>query len=69
MRFDATKKLYQKIVEKGKTFSAVALLLKERGIEVRSTTVFHWADGRKVPNKREKKALAKVLECKVEEIF
>jgi DNA-binding XRE family transcriptional regulator len=36
---------------------------------VREETVFQWADGRRVPSERAKKVIAKMLGCKVSDIF
>ena len=60
-------KLFKRILELELTFSQVASKLDK--MQIKPTTIFHWADGRKVPNAREKKALAKVLDCKVSDIF
>jgi DNA-binding XRE family transcriptional regulator len=60
-------KLMKKIIERGVTFSQIADKLSDS--KIRATTVFQWADGRKVPSEKMKKALAKALDCKVSDIF
>ena len=60
-------KFYLMLVQKEKTFSQIAAALAKWN--VRPSTVFQWADGRRVPIAKIKKALAKILECKVSDIF
>lgn len=60
-------KLYEKMKEVGVTNKDIADKLS--AFEVREETVFQWADGRRVPSSRAKKALAKMLGCKVSDIF
>lgn len=60
-------KLYDKMKEKGLTNKDIADKLLV--FDVREETVFQWADGRRVPSARVKKAIAKILDCKVTEIF
>jgi DNA-binding XRE family transcriptional regulator len=45
------------------------MAIKLSSFEVREETVFQWADGRRVPSARAKKAIAKMLNCKVSDIF
>ena len=60
-------KLYDKMQEKGITNKDIAE--KMSAFNVREETIFQWADGRRVPSARDKKALAKILCCKVSDIF
>ena len=60
-------KLYYKMQEKGLNNKDIADKLF--AFEVREETVFQWADGRRVPSAKVKKALAKILGCKVSDIF
>ena len=60
-------KLYDKMQEKGITNKDIAG--KMSAFNVREETIFQWADGRRVPSARDKKALAKMLCCKVSDIF
>lgn len=60
-------KLYEKMKENGITNKEMASKLF--AFEVREETVFQWADGRRVPTARAKKAIAKILGCKVSDIF
>lgn len=60
-------KLLKKIIELGYTYSKIAEKLTNFGVT--PTTVFQWADGRRIPSARLKKALAKILGCKVSDIF
>jgi DNA-binding XRE family transcriptional regulator len=53
--------------EKGATNKDIAE--KMSVFNVREETVFQWADGRRVPSAKDKKALAKILDCKVSDIF
>ena len=53
--------------EKGITNKDIAE--KMSAFNVREETIFQWADGRRVPSARDKKALAKMLCCKVSDIF
>jgi DNA-binding XRE family transcriptional regulator len=60
-------KLYDKMKEIGVTNKEIAE--KMSAFNVRAETFFQWADGRRVPSARDKKALAKILGCKVSDIF
>jgi DNA-binding XRE family transcriptional regulator len=60
-------KLYDKMQEKGITNKQMANYLV--GFNAREETVFQWVDGRRVPTARVKKAIAKILDCKVSDIF
>lgn len=60
-------KLYDKMKEVGFTNKDIADKLS--AFNVREETVFQWADGRRVPSSRAKKAIAKILNCKVSDIF
>ena len=60
-------KLKAKMKEKGITNKDIAE--KMSAFNVREETIFQWADGRRVPSARDKKALAKMLGCKVSDIF
>lgn len=60
-------KLKAKMKEKGITNKDIAE--KMSAFNVREETIFQWADGRRVPSARDKKALAKILCCKVSDIF
>jgi DNA-binding XRE family transcriptional regulator len=63
----AKTKFYEKMQEKGFTNKDIAE--KMYAFNVREETIFQWADGRRVPSARDKKALAKILGCKVSDIF
>lgn len=60
-------KLSEKMKEKGVTNAEMAV--KMSAFNVREETIFQWSDGRRVPSSRDKKALAKILGCKVSDIF
>ena len=60
-------KLYDKMQEKGITNKEMANYLV--GFNAREETVFQWVDGRRIPTARVKKAIAKILDCKVSDIF
>jgi DNA-binding XRE family transcriptional regulator len=60
-------KLYDKMREVGISDEEMANKLSV--FEVRKQTVFQWADGRRVPSAKAKKAIAKILGCKVSDIF
>ena len=60
-------KLYDKMKEVGVTNKDIADKLST--FEVREETVFQWADGRRVPSAKVKKAIAKMLGCEVSDIF
>ena len=60
-------KLYDKMKENGITNKEMAIKLFS--LNVREETVFQWADGRRIPSARAKKAIAKILDCKVSDIF
>ena len=60
-------KLKAKMKEKGITNKEMASKLS--AFNVREETIFQWADGRRVPSARDKKAIAKILDCKVSDIF
>ena len=62
-----TTKLYDKMQEQCITNKEVAD--KMFAFNVRKETVFQWVDGRRVPSSRAKKAIAKMINCKVSDIF
>ena len=66
MRFGANKKLMAKMRERNYTFAQLSLRL--RG-EYKAETLFKYADGRKVPNKSDKKKIADALGCLPSDIF
>ena len=66
MRFGANKKFYAKIREKGWTFAQLAERLHN---EYTVKTLFQYADGRRMPNKSDKKKIADALGCLVGDIF
>ena len=63
----AKTKLCEKMREKCITNKEMAQ--KMSGLNIREETIFQWSDGRRVPSARDKKALAKILGCKVSDIF
>ena len=66
MRFGANKKFMERIREKGWTF---AQLSEKLNGEYSAKTLFHYADGRREPNKSDKKKIADALGCLVADIF
>ena len=66
MRFGANKKLFEKLKERGITFKRLAEMLDN---EFTPQTLFHYADGRKVPGKAVKMKIANKLGCLVGDIF
>lgn len=60
-------KLYEKMKELGITNKDIAE--KMSAFNVREETIFQWADGRRVPSARDKKTIARILGCKVSDIF
>ncbi|MBQ3221164.1 MAG: helix-turn-helix transcriptional regulator [Clostridia bacterium] len=66
MRFGANKRFYEKLKEKGWTFAQ----LSERLCGAyTANTLFQYADGRKTPNKADKKKIAEAFGCLVTDIF
>lgn len=66
MRFGANKKFLTKIKEKGWTFAQLAEKLNG---EFSAKTLFQYADGRREPNKSDKKKIANAFGCLVSDIF
>jgi ribosome-binding protein aMBF1 (putative translation factor) len=66
MRFGANKKFMNKMKEKGWSFSQLSARLN---YEYTVNTLFQYADGRRVPNKSDKKKIADALGCLVGDIF
>ena len=66
MRFGANKKFFAIMQKKGWTFAQLAERLNN---EYKATTLFQYADGRRVPNKSDKKKIADALGCLVGDIF
>lgn len=66
MRFGANKKFFEKMQEKNFTFAQLAHRLKG---EYTVTTLFQYADGRRTPNKSDKKKIADALGCLPSDIF
>ena len=69
MRFGANKKFFAKLQEKKWTFTQLFERLKQKGVSLNPQTLFQYADGRRVPNKSEQKAIAEVFGCLVRDIF
>ncbi len=66
MRFGANKKFMEKMKERGWTFAQLAERLHG---EYSAKTLFQWADGRRTPNKSDKKKIADAFGCLVSDIF
>ena len=66
MRFGANKKFFDKMRERNMTFAQLELRL--RG-EYNARTLFQYADGRRMPNKSDKKKIADALGCLPSDIF
>ena len=66
MRFGANKKFVNKLKENGWTFAQLSERLNG---EYTAKTLFQYADGRRTPNKSDKKKIADVLGCLVSDIF
>ena len=66
MRFAKNKKFLSVMEEKGLTFAQLADKLNG---EYTSKTLFQYADGRRVPNKSDKKKIADALGVLVVDIF
>lgn len=66
MRFGANKKFMAKMREKCWTFAQLAERLQN---EYTVKTLFQYADGRRDPNKSDKKKIADALGCLVGDIF
>lgn len=66
MRFDKNKRFLEVMKENGLTFSMLAERLKN---EYSARTLYQYADGRRMPNKSDKKKIADALGCLVSDIF
>lgn len=66
MRFDKNKRFIEIMQEKKITFSMLAEKLNN---EYSVKTLFQYADGRRVPNKSDKKKISDALGCLVSDIF
>ena len=66
MRFGANKKFMSKMREKRLTFAQLSERLNG---EYTAKTLFQYADGRRTPNKSDKKKIADALGCLVCEAF
>jgi transcriptional regulator with XRE-family HTH domain len=66
MRFGANKKFKEKMREKSLTFAQLAERLNG---EYSVKTLFQYADGRRTPNKSDKRKIANALGCLVSDIF
>lgn len=66
MRFGANKKFMDRLKAKGWTF---AQLSEHLNGEYTAKTLFQYADGRRMPNKSDKKKIADALGCLVCDIF
>lgn len=69
MRFGANKKFLEKMKEKGWTFPQLSERLRARGVNLTASTLFQYADGRRVPNKAEQKAIADTFGCLKGDLF
>lgn len=66
MRFGANKKFLDKMKEKSLTFAQLSERLNG---EYSAKTLFQYADGRRTPNKSDKKKIADALGCLVCDLF
>lgn len=66
MRFGSNKKFFSVMREKNITFSQLAERLNN---EYCITTLFQYADGRRTPNKSDKRKIANAMGCLVTDIF
>ena len=66
MRDKANKKFFEMLKAKNMTF---AMLSHKLNYEYTAMTLFQYADGRRVPNKSDKKKIANALGCLVGDIF
>ena len=66
MRFGANKKFLEYMKAKNLTFAQLAHKLN---YEYTAKTLFQYADGRRTPNKADKKKIADALGCLVGDIF
>lgn len=66
MRFEKNKKFLSVMARKGITFAQLADKLNG---EYTAKTLYQYADGRRVPNKSDKKKIADALGCLVGDIF
>jgi transcriptional regulator with XRE-family HTH domain len=66
MRFDKNKRFLEIMQEKRLTFAKLAEMLKN---EYSAKTLYQYADGRRMPNKSDKKKIADALGCLVRDIF
>lgn len=66
MRFATNKKFMDRLKQKGWTFAQLA---KRLDGEYSPATLFQYADGRRVPNKSDKKKIANAFGCLVEDLF
>ena len=66
MRFGANEKFFSKMKEKNWTFAHLSEKLNK---EYNPATLFQYADGRRTPNKADKKKIANAFGCLVEDIF
>lgn len=69
MRFGANKKFWEQMKLKRWTFQQLSERLKMNGVDLTAQTLFQYADGRRMPNKAEQKAIARVFGCEVKDIF
>lgn len=66
MRFDKNKRFLEIMQEKRLTFAMLSEMLKN---EYSARTLYQYADGRRMPNKSDKKKIADALGCLVSDIF
>lgn len=66
MSFGANKNFFAKMKEKNLTFEQLAERLNR---EYSVATLFQYADGRRVPNKSDKKKISRALGCVETDIF
>lgn len=66
MRFDKNKRFLEIMQEKKLTF---AILSERLNGEYSPKTLYQYADGRRMPNKSDKKRIADALGCLVNDIF
>lgn len=60
---------YDRMIAQGKSYKSISDALVWQGVNVDARTVYRYITNRAVPSKHMQKAIAKVLNCSVKEIF
>lgn len=68
-RIDKDRRAFDRMIAQGKSYESLSRDLEVEGVKLNARTVYRYITGKETPPKSTKKAIAKALNCAVEEIY